>query len=232
MRASSATNTNRLTLTLSDEANLRGASLLGRLPVGYRSALWFFLLLAASSAGADRRSTRRPGPSVLPCTGITLSASYLAEAEPGKGPGFLFRVDNHTERDIRLAEPVPSSAHWYAHVGARWLWRASAGRGGALVDALQPRGRMFADQPATPTERIEYLTVPARGSQQWVEAMLNNPAIAYQPSCPQCNYPGENDYQAVFAYAYLPNAADDVPDLLRCGLRSEPVPMPPHAAGH
>lgn len=182
------------------------------------------LALSASSSAADRLT----GPYVQPCTGITLSASYLAEAEPGQGPGFLFRIENHTEHEIRLEQPVPSSAHWYARVGSRWLWRASAGRGGALVNALLPQGRLFAYQPATAPDQPEYLVVPAHGVQQWAEAMLNNPAIAYRPSCPMCNYPGESDYQAVFAYAYLPSADEKAPNLLRCGLRSAPVPMPPH----
>lgn len=181
-----------------------------------------------ASAAAHRRTT----PYVLPCTGITLSASYLAEAAPGQGPGFLFRVDNRTAHAIHLAQPVPSSAHWYAHVGRRWLWRASAGRGGALVNALNERGPMFAGPPALPSDSPAILTVAARGSEQWTETMLNNPTIAYRPTCPQCNYPGESDYQAVFAYAYLPGPEEppNAPALLRCGLRSEPVPMPPHTA--
>lgn len=181
-----------------------------------------------AASAADPPPSRHPGPYVLPCKGITLSASYLAEAAPGQGPGFVFRIDNNTADSIQLVQPVPSSAHWYAHVGSRWLWRASAGRGGALVDALRPAGRMFAYQPTAPTADPQLLTVPAYGSQQWSEPMLNNPAIAYQPSCPLCNYPGESDYQAIFAYAYLPAAAQDVPNLLHCGLRSDPVPMPPH----
>ena len=44
-----------------------------------------------------------------------------------------------------------------------------------------------------------------------------------------CNYPGEREYQAVFAYAYLPGPGEHAPDLLQCGLRSDPVPMPPAA---
>ena len=186
------------------------------------------LLFAAPfrSPGADRR----PGPYVLPCTGITLSASYLADAAPGQGPGFLFRIDNRTAHPIRLEKPVPSSAHWYARVGTRWLWRASAGRGGALVNALSERGPMFAYRPATAPEHPDYLTVAAHGSEEWAEPMLGNAAIAYQPSCPRCNYPGESDYEAVFAYAYLPGPQEDATNLLRCGLRSSAVPMPPHPA--
>lgn len=185
---------------------------------------------ALSVAAAGPPVHNRPGPYVAPCAGITFSASYLADAAPGQGPGFLFRIENHTAHEIRLVQPVPSSAHWYARVGNRWLWRASAGRGGALVDALRPSGPMFAYRPAAPPEQPAYLTVPAHGSHQWPEAMLHNPAIAYQPSCPLCNYPGESEYQAVFAYAYLPDPEDRIAGLLHCGLRSGPVPMPPHPA--
>jgi hypothetical protein len=162
--------------------------------------------------------------------GIALSASYLAEAAPGQGPGFQFRIDNHTAHEIRLEQPVPSSTHWYARVGDRWYWRASAGSGGSLVNALSEHGPMFAFRPATPPDQTSYLVVPARGTQVWTEPILDNPAIAYQPSCAHCNYPGESDYRAVFAYAYLPAPQHDIPGLLHCGLRSQPVPMPPHEA--
>jgi hypothetical protein len=185
--------------------------------------------LSLEAAPASPSTHHKPGPYVLPCNGITLSASYLAEAATGQGPGFLFRIENYTAHAIRLARPVPSSAHWYGRVGNRWLWRASAGRGGALVNALNERGPMFAGIPAAGTDPPAILTVAARGSAEWTEPMLNNPTIAYRPTCPQCNYPGESDYQAVFAYAYLPDPKDSKADLLRCGLRSAPVPMPPHA---
>jgi hypothetical protein len=161
------------------------------------------------------------------CAGITLTASYLAESTPGAGPGFFFRIENKTAKPITLAEPVPSSAHWYARVGSRWLWRASAGAGGALVDAIQEKGPLFTYQPKTPPEHPEYLTVAAHGSQEWTQLMRDHPAIAYRPSCARCNYPGENEYRAVFAYAYLPHPLEHAPDLLRCGLRSNPVEMPP-----
>ncbi|MGB6130889.1 MAG: hypothetical protein WBG54_03850 [Acidobacteriaceae bacterium] len=196
-----------------------------------RSAVLSLLLtmgVGSVSAGVKHRTRTS---TVMPCPGVTLTASYLAEATPGAGPGFLFRIDNRTAHAIRLERPVPSSAHWYAEVGNRWLWRSSAGRGGALVDAERPKGAMFAYRPATTPRDPQYLTVPAHGSQQWAEAMGEHPAIAYDPSCPMCNYPGESQYQAVFAYAYLPGAGEDEADLLRCGLRSAPVPMPPHPAG-
>jgi hypothetical protein len=189
------------------------------------------LVLATLSAPSIRAgSTRHPGPYVSPCVGITLSASYLAETGPLQGPGFQFRIDNRTAREIRLLQPVPTSTHWYARVGERWYWRASAGSGGALVNALSEHGLMFAYRPAEPPNRPSYLVVPAGGSQEWTEAMLDNPTIGYRPSCAHCNYSGETEYQAVFAYAYLPAREEHIPGLLHCGLRSQPVPMPPHDA--
>ncbi len=189
------------------------------------------LLWAIDLASAN--TPRRPGPYVLPCAGVTLRANYMADVGAAGGPGFAFHIANNTGREIRLEQPVPSSAHWYARVGIRWMWRASAGRGGALVNALQENGPMFAYQPKAPPEHAEYLTVSAHGAQDWVVPMRDDPAIAYRPSCARCNYPGETEYQAIFAYAYLPGADEHAPDLLRCGLRSAPVPMPPvalHAA--
>ncbi len=187
------------------------------------------LLLVWSVGSRSADTQRRPGPYVLPCAGVTLSANYLAETGANAGPGFAFHIENKTGKEIRLEQPVPSSAHWYARVGLRWLWRASAGRGGALVNALLEKGPMFAYQPAAPPAHAEYLTVAAHGSEDWVVRMRDDPAIAYKPSCAHCNYPGETEYQAVFAYAYLPSAEEHAPDLLRCGLRSAPVPMPPVA---
>jgi hypothetical protein len=194
-----------------------------RLP---RIAILPLLLACAGLPAGAGRAQRRPGPYVMPCAGVALSASYLADVS-GKGPGFLFIIDNHTPRTIRLEDPVPSSAHWYAQVGNRWMWRASAGWGGSLVNAENPHGLMFAYRPASPPVHPRYLTVPAHGSRQWSQSMRNHPSIAYQPSCPMCRYPGETDYQAVFAYAYLPPPGEQAPRLLHCGLRSVPVPMPP-----
>ncbi len=191
------------------------------------------LLLSWSAGSVAADLMRRPGPYVPPCAGVKLNAHYMAEVGAGAGPGFSFHIANNTGKEIRLEQPVPSSAHWYAKVGFRWMWRASAGRGGALVDALDENGPMFAYRPATPPEHAEYLTVPAKGSADWVVPMRDDPAIAYRPSCARCNYPGETEYQAVFAYAYLPNPHERAADLLSCGLRSAPAPMPPvdlHAA--
>lgn len=187
------------------------------------------LLLFWSIGSYSADTQRHPGPYVQQCAGVTLKANYVADAGANAGPGFSFHIDNRTAKDIRLEMPVPSSAHWYARVGPRWLWRASAGRGGALVNALIEKGPMFAYQPAAPPEHPQYLSVAAHGSEDWIVPMRDDPAIQYRPSCARCNYPGETEYQAVFAYAYLPNPEEHAPDLLRCGLRSVPVPMPPVA---
>ena len=152
--------------------------------------------------------------SVPLCSGVTLSASYLVE-----GPSFLFTLSNNTAREIRLAEPVPSSSHWYARSHDRWMWRASNGSGGGLVDATHERGRVSV-YPSPPGE-VRLLTLPPHQSKQWTEGQQVNPVLAYNPGCKLCSYPGEREYQVVFAYAYTG------PGLLPCGLRSAPVPMPP-----
>ena len=63
-------------------------------------------------------------------------------------------------------------------------------------------------------------------------ASRDHPAIAYRPSCAICNYPGEREYRAVFAYAYVPHPQEHTDGLLACGLRSTPVVMPPLAVSH
>lgn len=181
-------------------------------------------------AGADGYAgfPVRPGPFVPLCSKqIVFSASYLADLQAENGPGYLFTIENHTARPIRLAQPVPSSAHWYAQVGSKWLWRASSGFGGSYVDAINQRGPLFAYQPRTEPAHPHYITVPAHGKVQWTSGEHDNPALAYQPSCSHCNYPGEREYKAVFAYAYLPPAGTHVKDLLACGLRTDMVDMPP-----
>ena len=161
---------------------------------------------------------------------IVFTASYLAETEHGKGPGFLFRIDNGTAKAITLIEPIPSSAHWYARVGARWLWRASSGAGGSYVDAINEKGPVFAYQPKEPPADPKYVTIAAHGHFEWTASEREIPALAYRPGCARCNYPGEYDYKAVFAYAYLPPPQLHNDGLLLCGLRSNLVPMPPKDA--
>ena len=192
--------------------------------------IFLFLILPSSFLSTVSAATHSPGPTVPLCSRqIVFTASYLAEAKAGEGIGFLFRIENKTEKPLNLAEPVPSSADWYARVGSRWLWRASTGFGGSFVDAVNERGPVFAYQPRTVSANPKYITVPARGNYEWVEREHENPALAYRPGCAMCNYPGEHEYKVVFAYAYLPPAQGDVGALLACGLRSDMVIMPPKA---
>jgi hypothetical protein len=132
---------------------------------------------------------------------------------------------NKTGREIRLAEPIPSSSHWYARSHGRWLWRASNGAGGSLLDAGNEHGRVLVYPPPAGTGDTHIVTVPPHHSKEWIESQQENPVLAYKPGCTMCSYPGERDYQVVFAYAYLAGARQ--PGLLSCGLRSAPVPMPP-----
>ena len=194
-----------------------------------RSASLFpaiFLLFLAYTAAAVHRA----GPNVPLCSRqIIFRASYLADLQNGDGQGFLFRIENRTARPIKLAEPVPSSSHWYARVGDKWLWRASSGAGGSYVDAINERGPVFAYQPMNAPADPEYITVPPHGKYEWTSGERDNSALAYRPGCERCNYPGEHDYKAVFAYAYLPPTGQHVPGLLACGLRTPLVDMPPKA---
>lgn len=188
------------------------------------------LLPALAHTGA---AIHHPGPYVPLCSKqIVFSASYLAESKPGDGPSYLFQIENKTGEAIRLAEPVPTSAHWYAHVGSKWLWRASSGSGGSYVDAVNERGAVFAYQPKNGAADPAYITVPAHGTYEWTAGEHENAALAYRPGCERCNYPGERDYKAVFAYAWLPPEGSGKKDegLLRCGLRTGLVDMPPKSA--
>jgi hypothetical protein len=188
-------------------------------------ALLSVLLSTVASVPA---ATHHPGPYLPLCSRqIVFTASYLAETKPGQGISFAFRIENNTAKPIKLAEPVPSSAHWYARVGNRWLWRASSGSGGSYVDAIDEKGPVFAYQPKQAPADPKYISVPAHGQFEWTVGEHDNPALAYRPSCALCNYPGEHEYKAVFAYAYLPPAQEHVEGLLACGLRSGLVEMPP-----
>ena len=184
------------------------------------------------------RAAASPGRSgtavVAQCARVHLSAAYLAQVAPSHGPGFLLTVSNDTDAAIKVAKPFPTSAHFYAQVdGSRWLWRASSGSGGALVDALHEQGPLFAYQaPAAAgataaAKPVEYVTVPAHDHVEWAEAMDDNPALRFRPGCQRCSNPGDERYQAVLAYAYLAPAGEDVEGLLACGLRSGPVVLPP-----
>jgi hypothetical protein len=159
------------------------------------------------------------------CSGVTLSANYLAMVGD-HGSGFRFTLVNKTSRAIKLAEPIPSSSHWYARSHGRWLWRASNGAGGSLVDAGNVHGRV-AVYPISPgTGETTWVVLPPHQAREWTESQQENPVLAYKPGCAQCSYPGESEYQVVFAYAYLAPGGLQ-PGQLSCGLRSAPVPMPP-----
>ncbi len=164
--------------------------------------------------------------SVPICSGVTLSANYLTAVAPNQGPGFRFTVVNNTGKDIRLVEPVPSSSHWYARAGDRWLWRASSGAGGSFLDAGNEHGQLIAFAPQGEEADGDFLILPPHQSKQWVESQVENPVLEYKPGCKLCAYPGEHEYQVVFAYAYRTGEGQPA-DLLSCGLRSNPVPMPP-----
>jgi hypothetical protein len=162
--------------------------------------------------------------SVPICSGVSLSASYLATIPADQSPGFRFVLYNRTGREIRLAQPVPSSSHWYARSHGRWLWRASNGAGGSLVDAGNEHGRVVAYPPSK--GETKWLILPPNQSREWIESQRENPVLEYKPGCAMCSYPGESEYQVVFAYAYV-NGSSQPRGALTCGLRSGPVPMPP-----
>ena len=133
---------------------------------------------------------------------------------------------NKTSHAIKLAEPIPSSSHWYARAHGQWLWRASNGEGGSLVDAFNPHGRIAVYPAAQAKAEMKWVILPPHKSREWVESPQDNPVLEYKPGCALCSYPGESEYQVVFAYAYLAPESKQL-GLLPCGLRSAPVPMPP-----
>lgn len=95
------------------------------------------------------------------------------------------------------------------------------------MDALQERGPLLVYKGTGQGVPEGGFTVKPHQTRRWVETAKENPALAYNPSCPICSYPGEHDYRVVFAYAYLPANQKQEARLLSCGLRSKPVPMPP-----
>ncbi len=192
-------------------------------PVLGRVLLLASLWLYAGPAGSS--VAMRPARSVPLCAGVSLSANYLAVTGPDQGPGFRFILVNHTGREIRLAQPVPSSSHWYARSHGRWMWRASNGAGGSLLDAGNEHGRVMV-YPAPPGTETTLLTLAPHQSREWIASQQQNPVLEYKPGCTMCSYPGEREYQVVFAYAYQAGASQPA-GLLSCGLRTAPVPMPP-----
>lgn len=183
-------------------------------------ALWLFLL------SFGRPESPRIQKSLPLCQGVTFSAYYLSAVGHDGGPGFEFVLVNKTSHGIKLAEPIPSSSHWYARSHGRWLWRASNGAGGSLVNAGNPLGRVAVYPAAEGDREMMWVILPPHKSREWVESPRDNPVLEYKPGCALCSYPGETEYQVVFAYAYLAPGGSQ-PGQLSCGLRSSPVPMPP-----
>ncbi|HEV2276015.1 MAG TPA: hypothetical protein VGR96_17720, partial [Acidobacteriaceae bacterium] len=193
-----------------------------RLPVTPSGLLILMIFAPVLAAAASRQSSTVPV-----CRGVSLSASYLAAIGPSQIPGFEFSLINSTDRMIRLQRPVPTSSHWYALTGGRWLWRASNGAGGSLADATNERSRLVVYRNSQSGGSAGSFVVQPHETRRWLETEIENPVLAYKPGCPLCSYPGERDYRVIFAYAYLPPQSEDAGGLLSCGIRSGPVPMPP-----
>ncbi len=163
------------------------------------------------------------------CRDVVLTAAYLAEEKPGSGPGFYLQIENRRNEPISIADPAPLSVHWYARSGGHWLWRASSGDGGSLVNALHQKGPLFAEQPSVINPVQQIRTIAPHGTYSWSVFTAQFPSLRYRPGCQHCTYLGEEQYHAVLAYAYVPAARAAAGTLLRCGLRSQPVVMPPLA---
>ncbi len=162
------------------------------------------------------------------CSSVSMAASYLAQVSPHEGPGFLLTISNDTDAPVILIAPVPTSAHWYAQsASGRWLWRASTGAGGGLVDAMKERGPVLAYRPPAFVGRAVTLTVLAHAHVDWLASIRDNPALRFRPGCERCRNPEDRQYRAVLAYAYLPPPGQPAEGLLSCGLRSNLVVMPP-----
>src|SRR5271155_761764 len=171
----------------------------------YRTVFRCLLLasLCLCTGLADSSVSIKPVRSIPICSGVSLSANYLASVGPEQVPGFRFVLVNQTGREIRLAEPVPSSSHWYARSHGRWLWRASNGAGGSLVDARNPQGRVAVYPAVAGNDETKWVTLAPHQAREWTEIPQEKPVLEYKPGCALCSYPGESEYQVVFAYAYI-----------------------------
>ena len=169
---------------------------------------------------------------LVQCSDVTLRAAYLAEEKPGQGSGFYLEIQNNRDPPIKVADPAPLGIDWYAQKGGSWLWRASSGAGGSLVNALAPHGPLFAATLPPGSALIASVrSIAAHSSYSWSVFTSTMPGLRYRPGCEHCSNPGEDHFRAVLATAYLPPEGMD-PGLLRCGLRSAPVIMPPLPESH
>jgi hypothetical protein len=161
---------------------------------------------------------------VSQCKDVTLHASYLVEEKSGQGPGFLVTISNKTKSSIRIVDPAPLSVHWYAYMNGHWLWRASSGSGGSLMNAFRESGPLFAQQVSP--GQIQTRSILPGASYTWAVFSGADASLAYRPGCEHCAYSGEAHYQAVLAYAVQVPEAVQYSTLLHCGLRSNPIVMP------
>lgn len=161
--------------------------------------------------------------STTQCADVSLRGAYLVEEKPGMGPAFLVELRNNRSTPIDIADPAPLSIHWYARAGGAWLWRASSGAGGALVNALENQGPVFTALAPTSQER----EVAPREAWTWTVPLRSTSALAYHPGCQHCVGDQQSEYRAVLAYAVRPASAQASRDWLQCGLRSNPISMPP-----
>jgi len=193
-------------------------------------SIFTFSLLLSGAGHASAHGPFKSGvETVAQCKNVTLHAAYLAEEVAGQGPGFLVEIRNEGPAPIGVADPVPLSVDWYAATGTRWLWRASSGSGGSLVNASNARGPVFVSRGPIAYHAKEMRIVPAHAAHTWAVFSGTAPTLRYWPRCQHCNYQGEEKYRAVLAYAYHPDTKDPASPLLQCGLRSNPVIMPPLA---
>lgn len=201
-------------------------------PTLYWRATLVALLCFSVLPALSQTPTRHVLPRTVPqCSDVTMQASFLVEEKPAQGSGFLVTIHNDRPQAIAIRQPTPLGIHWYAVSGSRLTWRASSGSGGSLVNALRPDGPLFATEQEDPAA-TQSVTIPAHATYSWSIFSAQAPALRFRPGCEHCNYQGEEQFRAVLAYAYLPGSQQGDSSLLRCGLRSKPVIMPPLPESH
>ena len=111
---------------------------------------------------------------------------------------------------------------------SRWSWRASSGAGGGgLLDALRNMAPVLAAAEPAGLVPLEARRVAPGENLTWTVGFQQSPTLRYMPGCEHCNYPRTGEYRAVLGYASLPGAYQQEVPWLGCGLRSNPVVMPP-----
>ncbi len=64
-------------------------------------------------------------------------------------------------------------------------------------------GRVAVYPAAAGNDEAKWVTLAPHQTREWTESPAENPVLEYKPGCAQCSYPGESEYQVVFAYAYI-----------------------------